>query len=164
MPTILISACLLGERVRYDGEYILKDQPQLTQWQNEGRVISICPEVAGGLPIPRPPAEITTGEGATVLDGQAKVMDIHGEDKTEAFISGAQAALNAAIEGNAQVVILKENSPSCGSTNTYDGTFSGTLVRGRGVTAALLEREGIRVFNEHQIQEAAEYLNSMDGT
>lgn len=158
---ILVSACLFGEPTRYDGGHMRCDHPKLEQWLQEGGIIAFCPEVEGGLPTPRPPAEIIGGDGANVLDDQAKVLDINGHDVTEPYILGAQKTLKVAQAYGVRLAILKEMSPSCGSRVIYDGTFSITLKPGKGVTAVLLERNGIRVFNEEKIEEAAEYLSSI---
>jgi len=156
---ILISACLLGNPVRYDGTDLLIDHPLLKQWQEEGRLISICPEIAGGLSTPRAPAEIVNGDGASVLLKQSQVINSKEEDVTEAFLLGANKALKMAKENHCKVAILTERSPSCGSSMIYDGGFSGILKTGMGVTTALLEQNEIRVFNQHQLEELQVYLN-----
>ena len=156
-PKVLVSRCLLGHRVRYDGgasgPYAL-----LAQWQAEGRVIALCPEVAGGLPTPRAAAEIPGGQGVEVLAGKAAVITTEGEDVTEAFVSGARQALALVERHGIRIAILKANSPSCGNRLTYDGSFSGTKVEGQGVTAALLTRAGVQVFSELELEEAAKAL------
>jgi len=155
---ILVSACLLGEKVRYTGADSLSAHPVLRRWLDEGRVVPFCPELAGGLGVPRPPAEIQGGGGAAVLDGQARVVTRGGADVTDAFVRGATLAAQAARARDVRLAILKEGSPSCGSSRIADGSFSGTKVPGHGVTAALLERDGVRVFSEHEIDAAAAYL------
>ena len=156
-PKVLVSRCLLGHRVRYDGgasgPYAL-----LAQWQAEGRVIALCPEVAGGLPTPRAAAEIPGGQGVEVLAGKAAVITTEGEDVTEAFVSGARQALALVERHGIRIAILKANSPSCGNRLTYDGSFSGVKVEGQGVTAALLTRAGVQVFSELELEEAAKAL------
>ena len=155
---ILVSACLMGELVRYDGE-IFSDRPALLkEWEKQGLIVSICPEVAGGLPTPRPPAEIQKGVGEDVVAGEANVIFIDGEDVTEAFLKGARAALQLAKEHEVKIAILKAYSPSCGSKLTYDGSFSDSLIEGQGVTAALLMKNGIRVFNESEINQVAKLI------
>lgn len=140
---VVISACLLGIRCRYDGgdsrnELVIKQkQPD--------ELIPVCPEEAGGLSTPRPPAEIVGGDGNDVLDGKAKVMTVDGTDVTEAYLKGAHHALQVAESHGATQVILKARSPSCGCGDIYDGTFSGMLTTGDGVTTALLKRHGITV-------------------
>ncbi|VVN56681.1 hypothetical protein PS685_02260 [Pseudomonas fluorescens] len=156
-PKVLVSRCLLGHRVRYDGgasgPYAL-----LAQWQAEGRVIALCPEVAGGLPTPRAAAEIPGGQGVAVLAGKAAVITTEGEDVTEAFVSGARQALALVERHGIRIAILKANSPSCGNRLTYDGSFRGVKVEGQGVTAALLTRAGVQVFSELELEEAAKAL------
>jgi uncharacterized protein YbbK (DUF523 family) len=160
MEKILVSRCLLGHRVRYDGG-ASGPFDQLQQWLNEGRIVPLCPEVAGGLPTPRAAAEIPGGQGAQVLDGDAAVITTDGEDVTVQFLSGAHQALDLVREHRIRIAVLKANSPSCGNLLTYDGTFSGVRVSGEGVTAALLKRQGVRVFNEMELAEAALALKAL---
>ncbi|GGE55981.1 DUF523 domain-containing protein [Priestia taiwanensis] len=147
-----ISACLLGENCRYDGGHN-SVRAALDQLMEEGEIVSICPEVLGGLPTPRPPAEIVGGNGDDVLDGVAKVMDVQGNGVTEPFVQGAYMALERVQQAGITTVVLKENSPSCGSSAIYDGTFSRGKIVGFGVTTALLRRHGVRVISEHQLSE-----------
>ena len=158
MKKILVSACLLGEKVRYDGEIPPDRSPNLEEWDKLGLVIPVCPEVAGGLPIPRPAAEIQGGDGEDVLDGAATVSDINGQDVCKAFLTGAKVALRLADENGVRCAILKARSPSCGSKMINDGSFSGRLKEGRGVTAALLERMGIQVYNEEEIDQVVRLM------
>ena len=160
MQKILLSRCLLGHRVRYDGG-ASGPFDQLQQWIAEGRVVALCPEVAGGLPTPRAAAEIPGGQGAQVLDGHARVITTEGEDVSAEFLSGAQQALALVQQHAIRIAVLKANSPSCGNLLTYDGTFSGVKVSGEGVTAALLTRHGVQVFSELQLAEAAAALASL---
>lgn len=161
MHKVLVSACLLGQPVRYDGR--ASGHPDLLQrWQGEGRVLALCPEVAGGLPTPRPAAEIPGGQGGAVLDGQAQVLTVTGEDVSAAFLAGAQTALALVRRHGIRIAVLKSGSPSCGNLQTYDGTFSGTKVSGEGVTTALLRREGVQVFSELQLEAAALALAALD--
>lgn len=154
---VLVSACLLGQPVRYDGR--ASGHPDLLkQWQAEGRVVPLCPEVAGGLPTPRPAAEIQGGQGGQVLDGQVQVLTVAGEDVSAAFLSGARQALALVRRHGIRVAVLKSGSPSCGNRLTYDGSFSGVKVPGEGVVAALLRREGVRVFSELELDEAQRAL------
>jgi uncharacterized protein YbbK (DUF523 family) len=163
MEKVLVSACLLGEPVRYNARDKRCDHDILQRWLGEGRVVPVCPEVAGGLPIPRPPAEIASGaDAAAVLDGTAAVLDDEGRDVSAHFLSGAEVALAAARLHRIRVAVLKEGSPSCGSSFVYDGSFTGARVAGPGVTAALLERFGIRVFNEDQLEEAERFLRGIE--
>ena len=157
MHKILVSRCLLGHRVRYDGG-ASGPFDQLANWQAEGRVVALCPEVAGGLPTPRAAAEIPGGQGGEVLDGLARVITSEGEDVSAEFLSGARQALELVREHGIRIAVLKANSPSCGNLLTYDGSFSGVKVSGEGVTAALLKRAGVQVFSELELAEAAAAL------
>jgi uncharacterized protein YbbK (DUF523 family) len=125
-------------------------------------VVPLCPEVAGGLPVPRPPAEIQTGDGAAVLAGRARILARDGNDVTAQFVAGAARALEAVQQARIRVAVLKARSPSCGSQRIYDGTFSGTLREGDGTTAALLRAHGVAVFDESQLVEAAAHLALLD--
>ena len=155
MSKILISACLLGQKVRYDGKDNLQDHARLQSWIKAGRVVSICPEMAGGLSTPRPPAEIQNKRtGTDVLAGNGKIITNNDIDVTEQYIAGAQKTLMLAKQHNIRVVILKARSPSCGSTSIYDGSFSRQQIPGMGTTAALLSQNGILVFDENRIDEA----------
>ena len=160
MQKILVSRCLLGHRVRYDGG-ASGPFDQLASWQAEGRVVALCPEVAGGLPTPRSPAEIPGGQGAEVLDGSARVLTREGQDVSGEFLDGARQALALAQKHGVRIAVLKAQSPSCGNLLTYDGTFSGTKVAGEGVTTALLRRHGVQVFSELQLPEAAVALANL---
>ena len=141
----LVSACLLGVNCRFDGGNS-QNEDAVNRTQTE-ELIPVCPEEAGGLPTPRPPVEIVGGDGYDVLDGKARVLTADGEDKTEEFVRGAYHALELAQLEGAKCVILKSKSPSCGCGKIYDGTFSGTLISGDGVTAALLQRNGIEIIS-----------------
>jgi len=148
MQKLLVSACLLGEKVRYDGGDC-QQSGLLEQWQHEGRVVPLCPEVAGGLPVPRPSAEIQT-------DG--RVINIEQEDVSDAFRKGAECALALCKKHDIRVAVLKEGSPSCGSSLINDGSFSKTKISGQGMTSRLLEAHGIRVFGEHELEKAKALL------
>ncbi len=161
MEKVLVSACLLGAPVRYDGQDLKSEDRILQQWWQEGRAIPFCPEVAGGLPTPRLPAEITGGDGQEVLQNRAKVLDNSGRDLSAQFQSGARQALALCQAQQIRVAVLTDRSPSCGSSLIYDGSFTGTRLPGQGVTTALLEQHGIRVFSQHQISQAAAYLASL---
>ena len=162
MEKILISGCLLGQKVRYHGGDAFCDNPIIKKWQEEGRVVTICPEVSAGLSVPRESSEIVGGAGIDVLRKSAKVLSCTGFDKTEDFIKGAKNALDVALKYNIKIAILKRNSPSCGNTTIYDGTFSGKITVGSGVTAAMLTENAIRVFNDGELNEALEYLNNLE--
>lgn len=146
MKRVLVSACLLGERVRFDGREKGSHHPVLTRWLAEGRVVKVCPEVAGGLPVPRPPAE---------QQPDGRVLTDTGVDVTQAFTRGAAEALRLVREHSIEVAVLKEGSPSCGSGFIYDGTFSKTKRPGEvGETTRLLRAHGVKVFSELQWEEA----------
>ncbi len=140
---ILVSACLCGVHCRYDGK--AKPDEEAMALMREGKAIPICPEQLGGLPVPRPPAEIMEGDGEAVLCGCARVRNRMEQDVTEAFIIGAEETLHIARLSGAHRAILKANSPSCGVGIIYDGTFSGSTREGDGVAAALLRKNGIEV-------------------
>lgn len=140
---ILVSACLAGQPCRYDGR--AKPDPGIIAMVEEGRAIPVCAEVLGGLPTPRPAAEIYGGDGRDVLAGRAHVRTAQGLDVSAHFIAGAREVARIAHEVGAQQAILQERSPSCGAGKVYDGTHSGTLVDGQGVLAALLREEGLDV-------------------
>lgn len=162
MQRILVSACLLGQAVRYDGSDKRCEDPILQDWLANGQVVPFCPELAGGLPVPRRPAEIGQGAGgAAVLLGQARVFEAGGRDVTAEFVSGAKQALAVAHQYGIRLAILKEGSPSCGSGLIYDGRFSGHQIPGVGVTAACLTAAGITVFSEHQLAAALHYLATL---
>ncbi|WP_066051435.1 DUF523 domain-containing protein [Robertmurraya korlensis] len=145
---IVVSACLAGLPVRYNGLSSL--EKKIHRLVSEKKAITACPELLGGLETPRQPAEIVGGSGEDVLDGKAKVFDNAGTDVTDAFVKGAYETLAIVKKIQATVVVLKENSPSCGSGKIYDGTFTGEKVKGHGVTAALLRRNGVRIISETQ--------------
>lgn len=155
---ILVSACLLGQNVRYNAQ-VLPASELLERLAAEGRLVPFCPEAAGGLPTPRPPAEIQGGTGGCVLAGRARVRSRQGEDVTGAFVEGARQALALARSEGIGAALLKENSPSCGSAIIYDGTFSGRKTAGPGVTAALLERSGLHVFSELDLPDLPDLLD-----
>ena len=162
MEKILVSRCLLGHRVRYDGG-AHGPFDLLGVWQSEGRIVPLCPEVAGGLSTPRPPAEIPGGQGGAVLDGRLPVVTVGGEDVTAAFVAGAEAALELIARHGIRLAVLKARSPSCGNLENYDGSFSGTRVAGEGVTAAALKRAGVAVFNETELVAAQRLLAALEG-
>ncbi|MDH3760730.1 MAG: DUF523 domain-containing protein [Gammaproteobacteria bacterium] len=158
MNKLLISACLLGDPVRYDGKSKAQQHAGLADLLAQDRVIGFCPEVAGGLPIPRPPAEILAADGAAVIAGDARVVTADGGDLTPYFLSGARQALALCQRLRIGVAVLTESSPSCGSGRIYDGSFSRSAIPGSGVTCALLEQNGIRVFSQLQLDDALKYL------
>ena len=160
-PRILVSRCLLGEPVRYDGGAKPLNHSLLRQWNEQGLLVPICPELLGGLAVPRKPAEIVGGGGADVLAGRARVLTIDDEDVTEAFIAGARLARDLAEREGCAFALLKENSPSCGTHRIADGSFSGVRKPGQGVTAALLRAAGLLVFGEEDIEEVSKYFMNL---
>lgn len=144
---ILISTCLLGVNTQWDED--CKRIDGLIGLVESGKAVFLCPEQLGGLPTPREPAEIEKGKTAEdVLEGEGKVLTKSGKDVTKQFVLGAQRILAFCQEIGIETAILFAGSPSCGSKQTYDGTFSGTKRPGRGITAELLEQNGIKVYNE----------------
>lgn len=160
MQKILVSSCLLGQPVRYNGK-AYSIHPILEQWQQEGRVIAICPEVSAGLPTPRTPAEIEDGDALAVLQARKLVKDQRGEDMTQAFITGAYKALTLCQQHHIKLAVLTENSPSCGSSFIYDGSFSRQKIEGMGVTSALLHQHKIKVFSQDTLDKAVDYLHTL---
>jgi len=158
-PKLLISACLLGHPVRYDGNGKLLDNSLLKTWHDEGRLVVACPEIMAGFSAPRLPCEITGGlSGDDVLGGRASIVDSHGKTETAAFIKGAELTLKMAQDNNCHFALLTENSPSCGSSFIYDGSFTGRKTIGMGVVTALLIKHGIQVFSETEISMLAKAL------
>ena len=160
---ILISSCLLGEDVRYDGNnssialnpkfsFSLKELFMDILCDNE--IYSFCPEVAGGLGVPRIPAEIVKNDKPFIVQNE------EGKDVTINFLLGAKKALDVCLEENIKVALLKANSPSCGNINIYDGTFTSNLIEGQGLTARLLKEKGIEVFNETQLKDLKGFIKA----
>ncbi len=139
----------MGIDCKYNGGNNLS--PILKELASKEQLIPVCPEQLGGASTPRLPCEIISGGGKEVLMGSAKVMDKEGKDMTEIFLKGAQEVLKIAKVYKATEVILKERSPSCGVSYIYDGTFDKRVVPGMGVTAALLGREGLRLWTEERL-------------
>ena len=133
---ILVSACLLGCKCRYDGK--LQKPNDIHKLIKNNCIVPFCPEQAGGLETPRIPCEIVNN----------KVLNKDGEDKTGEFVLGANEALNICKLFNIEYAILKSKSPSCGYGEIYDGSFTGTLSKGNGITAELLSKNGIKILNE----------------
>ena len=147
---VLLSACLAGVPCTHAAE--AKTRAWALKLVAEGRAATVCPEVAGGLPIPRPEAELVGGAGNEVLDGEARVVSVGGEDVTDNYRRGASAAVEAAERSGARLAILKARSPSCGCGAIYDGTFAGRTVPGDGVTAAALKRAGLDVTSDEDVE------------
>lgn len=145
-PLLLVSACLCAQPCRYDGGAF--DLPPVRALEARGLLLPVCPEVLGGLPVPRPPCEILAG----------RVLERSGADRSAAFALGADLALAAARRHKIRAALFKDKSPSCGSRFIYDGSFSRRLISGQGVAAALLEANGIRVFAEDELDAALEFV------
>lgn len=160
---ILISSCLLGEDVRYDGNnssiafnpnvsFSLKELFMDILCENE--IYSFCPEVAGGLGVPRVPAEIVKTDKPFI------VQNAEGADVTINFLVGAKKALDVCTQEDIKVALLKANSPSCGNISIYDGTFTSNLIEGQGLTARLLKENGVVVFNETQLKDLKVFIKA----
>lgn len=145
---IMLSACLAGINCVYDGTN--KFNPVFARLYKSGEAIVFCPEVSGGLKIPHMPSEIVGGDGFAVLEARAKVLAKDGKDVTSFFIKGAENVLALAKRHHIKKVILKSKSPSCGCGLIFDGHFSGELIYGYGVTAALLKKNGIEVMSDEE--------------
>jgi len=143
---ILVSSCLLGELVKYDGSHNKLEDILLKKLQDKYNIIPVCPEVEGGLGTPRTPCEI-------VLHNPLKIINKDGEDKTIEFINGANHTIKLAIMKNVKIALLKSNSPSCSNKYIYDGNFSDNKVIGVGITTMILEENEIKVYNEKEIMQ-----------
>nr|WP_318381977.1 DUF523 domain-containing protein [uncultured Enterobacter sp.] len=148
---ILVSACLMGFKVRYNGSEKSALHDTLTRWQQEARLVIQCPELAAGLPVPRLPAEIVGGNGQHVMQNSARILESDGNDVTAHYQLAAWLALQAAQKEGCAAALLTDGSPTCGSQRIYDGSFRGQQRAGMGVAAALLEEHGIKVFSDRQI-------------
>ncbi|MEY8563092.1 DUF523 domain-containing protein [Eggerthellaceae bacterium 3-80] len=146
MISVAISACLLGEACRWDGASKLT--PGVAEFARlpDVEVVAVCPEVAGGLSTPRDPSELVR------RDGEVFVVTRNGDDVTRAFMHGALKCLEFVTEREIAFAVLKEGSPSCGSTRIYDGSFSGKTIDDEGICAHLFRRNGIAVTNEIKLQ------------
>lgn len=147
---ILVSACLLGINCRYDGGAMLCEK--LHELAQTHRLIPVCPEILGGLPTPRPPAELQKGQ----------VMTCNGTDVTQNFVKGAHEALKLAQFFDCTAAILKERSPSCGFGRIYDGSFSGAQTNGNGVAAQLLFDNGLQIVGESGLDAFAQALSKAE--
>ena len=132
----VVSACLAGCKCRYDG----KDNLclKVKQLVEEGRAVTVCPEVMGGMTTPRIPSERKDD----------KVINSIGEDNTAYFVKGVEKSIEIVKEHNIKKAILKAKSPSCGNKYIYDGTFSKTLVEGKGMLAEKLTELGLEIYDE----------------
>ena len=141
-PALLVSACLLGRRCNHKGAS--SPRSAVDALADRYRLIPVCPEVEGGLPVPRPAAEIV---------GEGRVCTVAGHDVTAEYRAGAEVAVALAQSNGVVGAVLKARSPSCGSTQVYDGTFTRTLVSGDGLTAAALRTAGFDVVSEEDVAE-----------
>ena len=145
----LVSACLIGIRCRWDGNSSVNDKVlKLTQREI---LIPVCPEQLGGLPTPRSPQEIQDGNGESVLDSKSRVINSEGKDVSAQFVYGAEETLKIARLFGIPEFIGKAGSPSCGCGRIYDGAFSGKPTSDNGVTAALLQRNGMKLISEDEL-------------
>jgi uncharacterized protein YbbK (DUF523 family) len=150
MRKILVSECLYGGRpVRYDGAEAVCVDPVFLKWKSEGRLAPVCPEMLGGLSVPRPASQRRDDS----------VVTEDGEDVTAAFTEGAECALRRAIEHDVAFAIMKEGSPSCGVNLIHDGAFTGRKIPGRGLATEILVAAGYKVFSENEIELATDLLN-----
>lgn len=148
-----ISQCLVGCQCTYSASHNLVKL--FKQMYDDGLAVVVCPEVLGGLPIPRAPAEIQQREPLRIYNNQ-------GQDVTKEYVIGAKKALDIFLENDVKVAVLKFRSPSCGNDGVYDGTFSHRLIEGQGIFAEMLKKNGIQVFNENQINELLKYIGKED--
>ena len=147
---ILISACLLGQNVKYDGtNNSIVENPFIKKLLNLDILIAICPEVLSGLPTPRVPVEIKN----------SKAIDKDGNDKTKNFFLGASKITQIALENGVKIAIMKAKSPSCGKGKIYDGTFTKSLIDGSGIAVEALEKAGVSVFREDELKELEKILD-----
>lgn len=146
---ILLSACLAGFNVRYDGGNAQNDLA--VKLVALGQAVTICPEIMAGFATPRVPAEIVGGTGKDVLAGRARVKTKDGRDVTDQYLTGARIALKVAQDNQVAVAFLKQKSPACGTKLVYNGQFDGTKIPGQGVTAALLTQHGIQVYGDEKL-------------
>lgn len=145
---LVISECLGGVLCRYDGG--AKTIESLKSRLDKSEAVAVCPEVLGGMSTPREPSEIVGGNGFDVWNGKAKVLSKSGKDVTEQFKQGAIAAYEKISGLGIDCVVFKANSPSCGSSQVYDGTFSGSKIPGPGVTGAYFINHGLKVISEEE--------------
>ena len=151
----------MGNAVRYDGRAYWNNHPILELLKKEVEIIGYCPEVEGGLPIPRDPAEIDQGDGRDVRNINAKVISCEGNEVTSFFIAGTSKLETICRTENIGFAILKERSPSCGVHEIYDGSFTGTIKPGIGVAAAMLKELQIPLFTENQIDKAYQFWKNL---
>ncbi len=145
----LISACLCGVNCKYNGLNNLNDK--CLELLRKGEALLVCPEQLGGLNTPRIPSEILGNAKDIIELNKGKVINKEGKDVTKEFLKGAKETLKIAKEKKKKKAILKESSPSCGRNFVYDGSFTGNKIKGKGITAYLLEKEGIEIISEKDL-------------
>ena len=152
MNKVLISSCLLGENVKYDGgNNSILEEKFIQKLQKSNLIVSVCPEVEGGLSTPRVPVEIQN----------TRAINKEGDDKTDEFNQGAVKTLKRAKQNGIKMAIMKSRSPSCGKDKIYDGSFSKTLIKDSGITAKLLKAHAIKIFTENELKEAYDFWKSL---
>ncbi|MEQ5125403.1 DUF523 domain-containing protein [Providencia alcalifaciens] len=159
---ILVSACLMGHSVRYNGTAKAHLQTVLARLHEDQRLVIFCPELAAGLPTPRLPVEIISATGYEVMQGKAKMVEKTGNDVTQQYQLAAWLALRRAEEEGCVAALLTDGSPTCGVNQIYDGTFSGKTIQGMGVATTLLSQSGVSVFSHSEIDELVQWLNSSE--
>jgi len=153
---IIVSACLSGVNCRYDGGH--RENRVIRRLVSERKAIPLCPETAGGRPVPREPVEICGGTGVDVIAGKARIKDRAGNDFTDEIIQGVEEILKTIERMGVTAVILKTKSPACGCGSIYDGTFSGTMIKGNGILTDALKARGINVYTEDNFEEILDSL------
>ena len=153
LEKILISGCFLGLNVRYNGQEKALHHASINLWLRQKRLITVCPEVAGGLSVPRAPAEIQKS---------GQIIDNLGVDVTKQFSTGAEHALALCQAHQIKYALLKESSPSCGRHMIYDGSFSNKKISGQGLTCQLLLKAGVQVFSEQNIDQLEQLIKGED--
>lgn len=155
---ILVSGCLYGWTCRYDAKNVPCTDERFLKWKKEGRLVPVCPEVFGGLSTPRDPSEIkgTAKQSIEEITSDLKVVSSAGKDVTAEYVKGAKEALRLALEHDVAFCIMKAKSPSCGNETVYDGTFSGRLIPGEGVTVRMLRKAGFAVYSEKELDKIEE--------
>ena len=148
---VLVSACLLGDNVKYSGGNNLRPELIKLLEKYSVKIVKVCPECFGGLSIPRVASEIK----------EDKVFSKEGKDVTEEFLKGAEETSKIAKENQVDFAILKERSPSCGISYIYDGSFSGKIIQGQGITVRKLNEENIKIFSEENLEEIEKYLQGL---
>jgi len=157
---LFVSACLTGKAVQYDGKLRKIENPILQKWIKEKKVFPFCPEIAGGLDTPRNRAEIVKIKAAKNIEDRFLIKDIEHNDLTDHFIAGAQLSLKFAKEKNIKLALLKDGSPSCGTTYIHDGSFTNVRIKGKGILAYFFDENNILCFNENQIHKLNKLLST----